>query len=62
VSESLARDRAERESGCCSFFTFAFDHDAGGRLLMDVTAAEVRVAVLDALLARAGASTRGDRR
>jgi len=61
-SKTLARDPAGRESGCCSFFTFAFDHDADGRLLMDVTVPEARVAVLDALVARAGESAEGARR
>ncbi|MYV98449.1 hypothetical protein [Streptomyces sp. SID3343] len=61
-SETLARNLAERETDCCSFFTFAFEHDAGGRLLMDVTVPEARVAVLDALVARAGESAKGARR
>lgn len=45
-------DLVERESGCCSFFTFTVgrDHD---RLLLDVEVPATHVDVLDALHARA---------
>lgn len=57
-AEPALRELAARERGCCSFFTFTFDHDAAGRLLMDVAVPEARVAVLDALADRAaGACT-----
>jgi hypothetical protein len=51
--EARARDLAERESGCCSFFTFAFTDGPDARVLMDVSVPAGRVAVLDALLSRA---------
>lgn len=53
AAETTARELAEGETSCCSIFTFAFDHDAAGRLLMDVSVPEVHVAVLDALVERA---------
>jgi hypothetical protein len=45
---SVARDLAERESGCCSFFTFTFV-ETGGGLQMDVRVPPEHAAVLDAL-------------
>ncbi|MCF2533912.1 hypothetical protein [Yinghuangia soli] len=53
AAEPAARDLAERETGCCSFFAFAFDRDAAGRLLMDVSVPEAHIGVLDALVERA---------
>ncbi|PJE95455.1 hypothetical protein CUT44_22855 [Streptomyces carminius] len=49
------RDLAERESGCCSFFTFT---TTGGRDLirLDVSVDRAHEAVLDALAARAAAA------
>lgn len=50
--EPMARDLAERESSCCSFFTFAFAPASGG-LMLDVEVPAAKVDVLDALAARA---------
>lgn len=52
------RELTERESGCCSFFTFATGRDEdrhGGRLWLDITVDPAHAAVLDALAARIGA-------
>ncbi|MFE3196834.1 hypothetical protein [Embleya sp. NPDC059237] len=58
AAEPAARELAARETSCCSFFTFAFEHDETGRLLMDVAVPEMHVPVLDALVDRAaGART-----
>ncbi|MFI1585544.1 hypothetical protein [Embleya sp. NPDC020630] len=58
AAEPAARELAARETSCCSFFTFTFEHDETGRLLMDVAVLEAHVPVLDALVARAaGART-----
>ncbi|MGA5348692.1 hypothetical protein ACPCSQ_23930 [Streptomyces griseoincarnatus] len=50
--EQRVRDLAERESGCCSFFTFATtpSEDLIG---LDIAVDPAREAVLDALAARA---------
>ncbi len=45
------RDLAERESRCCSFFTFTVTEDAG-RVLLDIEVPEAHTGVLDALAAR----------
>ncbi|WP_433565697.1 hypothetical protein ACQP1O_10920 [Nocardia sp. CA-151230] len=56
-AEPLGRDLADRETGCCSFFTFTFEPaDAGVVMHIDVPAAHV--GVLDALETRAGAVSR----
>jgi len=55
AAEPTARDLADRETGCCSFFTFGFAHDAVGRVLMDVAVPAAHIAVLDALAERAAA-------
>lgn len=54
AAEDRARELARRETGCCSFFTFAFHGDGRGRLLMDVSAPDEHAAVVDALAARTG--------
>ena len=52
AAEAAARRLAERESGCCSFFTFTFAPDGDAvRLDVEVPAAHARI--LDALAARA---------
>lgn len=48
-----ARELAERESSCCSFFEFAFTAEASGAVAMRVTVPAAQAAVLDALAARA---------
>ena len=58
ASEPVARDLAEREASCCSFFTFTFGADEAGRLAMDISVPDEHVGVLDALVDRAaGART-----
>ncbi|MEU9284839.1 hypothetical protein AB0D57_08930 [Streptomyces sp. NPDC048275] len=48
------RDLAERESGCCSFFTFTFTFTAdGGAVRLDVAVDAVHEPVLRALAERA---------
>jgi hypothetical protein len=49
--EATGRDLAQRESGCCSFFRFEFDH-AHNDLVMRIGVPQDRVDVLDALQAR----------
>jgi hypothetical protein len=57
AAEATARDLAERESGCCSFFVFTF-HSGVGVLRLDVEVPAARVEVLDALASRAAAGMR----
>ena len=52
--EPTARDLAERETACCSFFTFDFTV-AGDTLQVEVQVPLAQVEVLDALAARASA-------
>ena len=49
--EATARDLAERESSCCSFFRFNF-HPAADDLVMSIGVPKDHVDVLDALHAR----------
>ncbi|TKA08569.1 hypothetical protein FCI23_26905 [Actinacidiphila oryziradicis] len=53
TTEQRVRDLAARETGCCSFFTFAIDRDANGWLLMDITVPDTQSEVLKALVDRA---------
>ncbi|GAA2661026.1 hypothetical protein GCM10010400_19480 [Streptomyces aculeolatus] len=51
------RELAERESGCCSFFTFTTDRDGDdgdgtGSMSLDIAVDPAHAAVLDALAAR----------
>ena len=50
--ETTARDLTARESGCCSFFTFAF-RPGDDTLLLDVEVPDAHLDVLDALQQRA---------
>jgi hypothetical protein len=54
--EERARELAQRETACCSFFTFVFHRDEQGRLLMDVGAPAEHSAVVEALAVRAEAT------
>jgi hypothetical protein len=57
AAEQSARDLADRESGCCSFFTFTFQTDREGfHLTVEVPPAQV--AVLEALQRRAATGIR----
>lgn len=51
------KDLTDRESSCCSFFTFTLSTDehssAGNRVRLDVVVPAARIDVLDALTARA---------
>jgi hypothetical protein len=47
-AEAMARDLADRESQCCSFFVFDFQ-PAGDEVLMHIGVPQSRVAILDAL-------------
>lgn len=51
-----ARDLAEREIGCCSFFDFTFDTTVGGDVRLTVPVPAAHVEVLDALAQRAAAA------
>lgn len=57
AAESAARELADRESGCCSFFTFTFTRD-GDIVLVDVEVPAVSAGVLDALAQRAAVGMR----
>ncbi|MEV3959303.1 hypothetical protein AB0M34_00140 [Nocardia sp. NPDC050193] len=57
---SVARDLAERESDCCSFFGFDFAL-IGTRVLMGVEVPPTYVDVLDAFAARVDAALGGRR-
>lgn len=50
--ERLARDLAEREARCCSFFDFGFDHFGGGGVVMRIGVPTDHVDVLDVLEAQ----------
>lgn len=54
-AEQTARDLAQRESGCCSFFTFTF---ASGRetVQMDIAVPQEHTDVLAGIAAQAGAA------
>lgn len=58
AAEAMARDLAERENQCCSFFAFTFA-EAGGELQLDVDVPAAYVDVLDGLAARAGTGMSG---
>lgn len=53
-AERKARDLTNRETRCCSFFSFTFTRTDGG-LHLDVAVPDAQVAVLDALAERASA-------
>ena len=55
ATEAIARDLAERESSCCSFFDFTFTTAHDGHLRLQVAVPPAHVDVLDALAARATA-------
>jgi hypothetical protein len=55
-AEATAQDLTERETQCCSFFTFGFTHSGAG-LFLDITVPPPHVAVLDALSSRAEAAS-----
>ncbi|AXK34422.1 hypothetical protein DVA86_18985 [Streptomyces armeniacus] len=59
VAETV-RDLVDRESGCCSFFTFSLVVDAD-RLRLSVTVDEPHQAVLDALQERLALATGRER-
>ncbi|MGH3677735.1 MAG: hypothetical protein ACRDU5_18770 [Mycobacterium sp.] len=50
-AEATARDLADRESQCCSFFTFGFE-PAGDDVVMHIGVPPTQIAVLDAIEAR----------
>jgi hypothetical protein len=56
AAEARARDLTERETQCCSFFTFTFTAD-DGFVRLDVEVPAAHVEVLDALSERAAAGT-----
>jgi len=49
----MVRDLAERETECCSFFTFTVDEQQPGAVRLDIEVPPGQVDVLDALEARA---------
>ncbi len=51
-AEHLGRELAAKESGCCSFFEFAFDTTETGTV-MHIVVPQSQVPVLDAVAARA---------
>ncbi|WP_319459304.1 hypothetical protein [Micromonospora sp. RTP1Z1] len=51
--ETTVRDLTERESRCCSFFTFGVSTRRPGQVVLDVAVPAGHVDVLDALAARA---------
>lgn len=59
ASEASARDLADRESGCCSFFEFSFTPGADGSLVMGIGVPNRHIEVLDALHARVSSAIGG---
>jgi hypothetical protein len=57
-SEASARDLADRETSCCSFFRFAFEPVAHGGLVTAIGVPDEHVDVLDALQARVTSTAR----
>lgn len=55
-AEALARDLADRETSCCSFFRFAFPENKRAALVVEVDVPPGQTAVLDALAERATAT------
>lgn len=53
-----ARDLADREAECCSFFRFALEPAGAARIALLVSVPPSRAGVLDALLARAAVAAR----
>jgi hypothetical protein len=53
--EAAVRDLTERETQCCSFFSFAISAGAPGMVRLDIEVPAGHVEVLDALQARAAA-------
>ncbi|MEU6896191.1 hypothetical protein ABZ934_31500 [Streptomyces sp. NPDC046557] len=53
--EDRVRDLVERESGCCSFFTFT-TNVGEGQIMLDIAVDQVHEAVLDALAVRTAAA------
>jgi hypothetical protein len=51
--EATVRDLTQRESRCCSFFTFGVTTHGPGRVVLDVAVPATHVEVLDAVAARA---------
>jgi hypothetical protein len=51
--EAAVRDLTERESRCCSFFTFTVTAELAGSVVLDVAVPTAHVDVLDALTTRA---------
>ncbi|OFB36640.1 hypothetical protein BA059_22815 [Mycolicibacterium sp. (ex Dasyatis americana)] len=58
AAEATARDLADREAGCCSFFTFDFA-GAGTDVVMSISVPHAQVEVLDALADRVDAVLAG---
>ncbi|MCG7607885.1 MULTISPECIES: hypothetical protein [Mycobacterium] len=58
AAEATARDLADREAGCCSFFTFDFA-GAGTDVVMSISVPQAQVEVLDALTDRVDAVLAG---
>jgi len=52
AADDQARDLAERESSCCSFFGFDFHPNNASTVSMQVSVPDAHVAVLDAFAAR----------
>lgn len=55
-AEEAARELTDRETSCCSFFTFTFTPACDGRVLLEVGVPAVQAAVLDGLAVRASAA------
>ncbi|MFG1722892.1 hypothetical protein ACGFLT_21430 [Micromonospora chalcea] len=55
-AEPAARDLIDRESACCSFFTFDLAHPDDDTVTLDIRVPASRVGVLDALALRATAA------
>lgn len=51
IVEAAARDLAQRESECCSFFTFEFE-SVGDAVVMHIAVPPSQIEVLDAIEAR----------
>ncbi|MBM7787151.1 hypothetical protein [Tenggerimyces flavus] len=58
AAEDVARELTDRETSCCSFFTFKFTPAGDGQVRLEASVPAAHSAVLDALAVRASARLR----
>jgi hypothetical protein len=56
--ETVVRDLTDRETQCCSFFTFTIASPSSGRVNLDIQVPDAHIGVLNALASRADRARR----